>query len=163
MNKKLLKQILEEIVMDIPVIFLDLDGVLVSLNEQPQLLDKIHVKPNWLFELEKFDPLCVKQMNRLENETGARVILSSSWRHSFTPDEMDTIFKFNGLHFKLSGVTKSFAYGEREKEIQEYIDSHRISKYIVIDDLPLNIPNLVRCGSQGLTKELADEGIRILT
>lgn len=64
------------------VIFLDIDGVLCT---------PLSVRLNWLFrrpmERPFFDPIALGLLRRLVRRTGARVVLSSSWRYSFEDDE----------------------------------------------------------------------------
>lgn len=129
------------------VIFLDIDGVLNSQDwykrrtryPAPRTMDQYH-------EME-FDPEAVKLLKRIIEETGAKIVLSSSWRIS--PDNIEAIKKFAGI--EIMDITPrmrrpegtSVEYCERGKEIQEWIEERlksadveceMIDRYVIIDD-----------------------------
>lgn len=56
------------------VIFLDIDGVLVTWKSMQLGLSPI-------FKVARFDFCCVGELNRITYATGAEIVISSSWRH----------------------------------------------------------------------------------
>ena len=151
MDIKFLKGVLvEDDVNNNPYVFLDIDGVLIPAP----------------FRSAELNIGCVQQINRLVNETGARVILSSSWRQDNSLEAMNKFFKDNGITFEIADYTITLPgdiFEVRGQEIQDYINSHGIKNYLVIDDMRVNIKRLLKCLSvEGLTKELADRGIELL-
>jgi hypothetical protein len=70
----------------IKVIFLDIDGVLVSHNSLKQ-----H-RPL----LSKADPACVDVLNALIKWTGAQIVISSSWRYETAIQEFRDLLFFLG-------------------------------------------------------------------
>lgn len=121
------------------VIFLDCDGVINS--EQ------------WFIEMyERYkrqslrQHLCLKMLDRVANivkATGAKIVLSSSWRHGFnedlTPIDPDSecsklLEELKKRNCELVGKT-GYNNGHRATEIKEYLDAHpEVSSFIIIDD-----------------------------
>ncbi|MBA2939980.1 hypothetical protein HZF08_16840 [Paenibacillus sp. CGMCC 1.16610] len=109
------------------LIFLDIDGVLVTTNS---------LTPSDKYFGHTFDKTCVQNLNEILNFTGAKIVISSSWREGRTLVQLQSIFKANGLEDCVIGVTPSFN-GEtiRGAEIKAYIDSFDgIESFVIIDD-----------------------------
>ena len=139
------------------VIFLDIDGVLNS--EEGFERNK---GTNW----NMLDPILVERFNRLVEETGAKVVLSSSWR--LDTDWYEKMLK-GGLKCTFLGRTPrmprpvgtSAEYAERGKEILEWlsINPYGVSAYAIIDDDPDFLPDqpLFRTSFKtGLTDEICE-------
>lgn len=135
------------------VIFLDIDGVLNNCNTRcddvgwrHQQGDKIRIP---------IEPLCIERLNRLVAETGAKVVISSSWRMFADFDELGLALAGYGLVADVVGETPDvindpvwmekwrtregvpFAYErlERGMEIQEYLDNHpEVTNFVILDD-----------------------------
>lgn len=113
------------------VIFLDIDGVLNTLDT---FVRKKHLHGN--VEIDEDRVLRLKQ---IIDETDAKIVLSSSWRVYYDDNLIP-----HGKGILLNNVLKQyelFIYdktpnkvGIREKEIQSYLDSHDIEKFIILDD-----------------------------
>lgn len=149
------------------VIFLDFDGV---LNIHPFIgRDKFgHI----------FNAKCVQNLETIIKQTGAKIVVSSTWRMDGT-DVMKQLWKERNLPGEIIGCTPKFntprvmnavelmEYRGRGLEIEEYINKHGIKKYCIIDDdsdmLPSQMDYFVKCSFKtGLTKSLADLAIDIL-
>ena len=65
-------------------LFLDVDGVLNSVSWYREEWNKNHAYPQG-----DFDPKCVELVNRIVEETGCKVVVSSSWR---TESNLQSIF-----------------------------------------------------------------------
>ena len=72
-------------------LFLDVDGVLNSVSWYREEWNKNHVYPQG-----DFDPKCVELVNRIVEETGCKVVVSSSWR---TESNLQSIFDKVGLEY----------------------------------------------------------------
>ena len=121
-------------------IFLDIDGVLATMHEYGRF--KEYEQLNRIIYL--FDKKCVNVLNKILNETDAKIILSSDWKLHFDIHELKYIFE------TLNGVIKSPIFTtedpisgthdlgfDRAQEIKLVLTDHDIDKYVVIDDLDM--------------------------
>lgn len=156
------------------VIFLDIDGV---LNVIPQGHDAF----GGIFHSDFVDNL-----KRIIDETDAKIIISSSWRHSGLQKMLD-MWEFRNLPGEVIGVTPDLYRfldfeGERTMvrgdEIQAVLNIHsEITHYVILDDdtdmLKHQLGNFVQTSNNinhpdcidigyGLTKECTNKAIRIL-
>jgi len=125
-------------------LFLDIDGVLAT-NKQYMMNRKKFQDKNPLAKDIKipypFDPKCVKVFNEILDATGADIVLSSDWREHFSLEDIDKIFKFNGVNKSPVDITVSelASFGNqtmnRAFQIGEYVTRNNITNYVVIDDL----------------------------
>lgn len=144
------------------IVFLDIDGVLnfkgTSVLHTP----------------------CLNEVKRIAQETGAKFVLSSSWKEVLLSDcanEFDkrivhTLMHESGLDFL--GVTPMDPgdLDRRELEIKQWLDSFDgvVDSFVILDDLcydfdemfPGKFVKTAGYFGNGLTKEHADNAIRIL-
>jgi len=112
------------------VIFLDIDGVLNSTRYW-----EVH-KPLPMKKEGALDPEAVRIMNEIIDQTGASVILSSSWR-SAGYKSVDEMLSRRGSRFRISGQTPSSAdLAPRWREIEEWLIYNPFSRFVVLDDDP---------------------------
>lgn len=154
----------------IKLIFVDVDGVFNSETYYRKRAEDGDVRP---YPLSEFDPEAVKQYMRIIQETGAKTVISSSWRHT---DGLRSILKnvgFRGspLDFEITPYLGTIRGLEIKKYMEDYLDKHpdeEIGSYCIIDDdidmLYEQKDNFVRTDAfyGGLTKEKADRVIKIL-
>ena len=160
------------------VIFLDIDGVLNVMYPERDEYGSI------------FHPHLVENLRRLINETGAKIVISSSWRHS-GEKVMKEMWAFRNLPGEVVGITPWFIdndeetrslpfkeKAERGQEIEAYLNEHpEITNYVIIDDdddtLPYQEPFFVKTSENhdhedkvdygyGLTSKCTDKAIQIL-
>lgn len=156
------------------IIFLDIDGV---LNVIPQGHDAF----GGIFHSD-----FVNNLKRIIDETDAKIVISSSWRHSGFQKMLD-MWEFRNLPGEVIGVTPDLYRfldfeGERTMvrgdEIQAVLNIHpEITHYVILDDdtdmLKHQLGNFVCCANNinhpdcidigyGLTKECTNKAIRIL-
>lgn len=127
------------------IIFLDIDGVLATVHEF--LMDqKKFKKNNFVAEHVNFPyPFnhgCVKVFNEILLLTNAEIVLSSDWRRYWTLEQLDLIFRFNGVIKSPKDVTvidpvsMSWLEKNRSNEIGKYLLNNRdIENWVAIDDL----------------------------
>lgn len=158
-------------------IFLDIDGVLNSEH-------------TWDDKMSNF--ICDQYLENLRNiveKTEAKIILSSSWRVYFgeytkEPRNIFAIHLVQALakhNLKLHDMTpfiKGKFSNERGLEIKTYIDQHKITDYIIIDDEEfsdfkkhIDMSRFIQTKfgdetttieNEGLNKKIAEKAIEIL-
>lgn len=141
------------------ILFLDIDGVLNS--------EKYYQKgrTNLSYPLSEIDPASVDLINYIVSETGCKIVLSSSWRLNDL-NECNNIFEKVGLP-KIYDITSTHLIrGCRGEEIQEWLDTHKIESYVIVDDDNDMLPNQIFVQTNdydGLTKEKSDEIIKLFS
>jgi len=143
------------------VIFLDCDGVLNRAQTG---------------DMRYFTPSCFTAFRRIVAETGAKVVLSTSWREFVDWETMLRDY-FGAIGISVIGKTDVIRDAESEdvcnvraEEIRRYIESHsdKIGRYVVLDDIDMReeFPGHCICTCAyhriGLDEGWADEAIGIL-
>ena len=168
------------------IIFLDIDGV---LNVMPPGIDEFgslfHPGIDEFGSL--FHPHFEENLREIIEKTEAKIVISSSWRISGLKFMKD-LWSFRNLPGEIIDITTDVWQAavnykiefldrcERGHEIQEWLDSHKITSYVIIDDdsdmLKSQMNNFVRTSNNyhhedhvegyGLTKLCAKQAIQIL-
>jgi HAD domain in Swiss Army Knife RNA repair proteins len=141
------------------IIFLDFDGVLNSNDwyvRRQETHDMDAVNNNYPFS--EFDPDTVNRLNTIITLTGAKVVVSSSWRHNKSIEELQSIL--NQVGFVGHVIDKTSCFGGvdgysiprgceieawldkkgfqrinwSKEEQQKYIDKSIVKNYIILDD-----------------------------
>ncbi len=117
------------------VIFLDIDGVLVTRNSiKYQYLnfpDEANIR---------FSKKAVKNLNKLVRLTKAKIVISSTWRLFHTLEELQNIFKeqkIKGEIISTTSVEKATIEEDipRGQKITDWLrENNDIEKYVIIDD-----------------------------
>jgi hypothetical protein len=157
------------------VIFLDFDGVLNVISQGHDGFGGI------------FHPEFVENLKHILDETCAKLVISSSWRHMGL-EKLNMMWEHRGYPGEIIGITPDLwrnVVGEdfhekmqRGHEIQAILDQKpEIINYVILDDdddmLPTQRGNFVMCSNNinhpdcidigyGLTKECTNKAIRIL-
>lgn len=137
------------------VIFLDIDGVLVTRKSLIASSGKSRALWN------QVDPDCVREFNRIIAETGAEIIISSSWRILWnTPLDAMLDFHMANIHGVVIGKTPRM--GKRGEEIESCITPEM--NWVILDDeiSDIHLPVFQTSMVGGLTKEIADAVIEKL-
>lgn len=151
------------------VIFLDHDGV-ICLPEQwgsrykkeekyrkdKKLSHDDPIDVNVRFD--NFDKKCVNILNKIIEETGCEIVVTSDWRLGATLEEMGIYYENQGIIKKPIDFTHSMSYEEYEQsrvnntfknynykydevranEIRKYLSEHpEITHWVAIDDLDM--------------------------
>ena len=144
------------------ILFLDIDGVL-NCERAYKLGYCKYVKWNWENGMEdhhqSFCSWSKELLNKLIDETDAKIVISSTWRSSGI-EFMRKVWEIEGMHGEIIGITPSFRGGINgytiprgceidyylkhdlgfshinwDKSVQkEYIERTGIENYIIIDD-----------------------------
>ena len=117
--------------LDRKIIFLDCDGVINYVNwyHSDDYWNNNYTDPD-------IDPKVIERLNRLCDETGAKIVVSSSWKIVPT-------YKYRLEHAGLKniiGKTPDFIFLNAEDycrgwEIQEYLNNYNVDNYIILDDV----------------------------
>jgi len=128
---------------DRPVVFLDIDGV---LNDTPLTVGGPHVLPR-----------CAKALQALLAASGAELVITSSWGKwindgSMTLKGLERLLRTHGIHAHVVGHVISAVGETRAFAIRRYILDHDIKRWIVLDDMAMPLDNFVKTnGDVGLT------------
>ena len=124
-------------------LFLDIDGVLATSTQYNTNRKKWHPT----YDCYGFDEKCVKIFNEILDKFSPIIILSSDWKLRYDINEMNEIFKWNGVNAVVTDITpnswgvefKSLQQLEqcRAHEIMKYVVKHNVHNYVAIDDLDL--------------------------
>lgn len=88
------------------VIFLDIDGVLNSNDWYVYRRDAIEMDDvNAQYPFYEFDPRAIEHLNRIIAETGAKIVVSSSWRSGETNESLQFLFDRVGIKGEVIGTT----------------------------------------------------------
>ena len=139
------------------IIFLDIDGVLNSnlwyYKRMSQNIEKD-------YPLSEFDPDAIKRLNKILLETGAKIVVSSSWRSGHTNETMQKLLTDVGVIGEVVGLTPSFRgmitdyttprgceidwwlkkeglfqrINWSEEKQMEFIEKAKVKNYIILDD-----------------------------
>lgn len=165
-------------------IFLDTDGVLNSEHTWTESCE------NWDQQSASIiSDQYLKNLRTIVEKTDAKLVLSSSWRIYFgeytkEPRNIFAIHLVQALakhNLKLHDITpfvKGKISNERGLEIKTYIDQHKITDYVVIDDeefsdykIHLDMSKFIQTNfgdetttieNEGLNEKIAEKAIKIL-
>ena len=115
------------------VIFLDIDGVLNHWDylrtDECQSSDNMS-GPGYL------DGACVQRLNTLIEKTGAKVVVSSTWRKSHTVDSLQQTLEEKGFGGEIIDFTTTRDLGKRADQIWDWLNntSEEIESFVILDD-----------------------------
>ena len=111
------------------VIFLDIDGVVNSEDSWRRRGDSLYDDIP--------DEEHIKHLNTIVKETGAEIVISSSWRSVFTLLGLKYIMHGQGSIGKIIGKTPKIEHDTvRGMEIQKWLDdtNEEIESFVILDD-----------------------------
>jgi len=156
------------------VIFLDVDGVINPTYNIRKQHQKGNSTSSYHITLDKY---CLKNLKRIVDETGAKIVVSSSWRiggYDHSPAIKNLASQLNEIGLSIYGYTPlKSAKDEIEEqfrgtEIRNWLNGKtNIESFVILDDdsdmCEFTNTNLVLCPSNnGLIKDCADKAIEIL-
>ncbi len=145
------------------IIFLDCDGVLVT---QPLFGTRYKNGNNKPFDT--LDKNCVDKLNILIEKTGAKLVLSSTWRFDKEYSAIEYL-NTNGVKGEFVGITPTSQTGIRGTEIQKFIEKFdgSVDKFVILDDdsdMEHLSCHLVKINMKiGLTDEDIEKALEILS
>ncbi len=161
------------------VLFLDIDGVLNTKWWYTQM-GKNTPKDKYGYA---FDPKAIANLKRIVEETGASIVISSSWK-CMGLSQIEEMWDIRNLPGKIVGITPNSVSDElllnadidsielfhiRGEEIKEWLKMHEkhVRNYAIIDDMDNMLPeqqsHFVQTNPEvGITEEDAQKTIEIL-
>ena len=162
------------------VLFLDIDGVLnsenwfgyrlycIKNNMFNEVINFVNTNDERIkYKLSMIDDRAIANLNRIIEETGCKVVLSSSWRSCVEAENTLTeyLLKLKGFKYEFYDVTPRLWFNDfsirRGEEIKFWLDKesekHEIESFVILDDdysdiLPEQMNNFIHIDGQvGLT------------
>jgi hypothetical protein len=124
------------------VIFLDIDGVLNHERFYKERHERRNEEAGWEHPYSEIDITSVNNLNNLCDETGAKVVISSTWRHSGLEYCKDALEKV-GFTGEIIDITPTHESRFRGLEILDWIKSneeligdryYNFTEYVILDD-----------------------------
>lgn len=141
-----------------PIIFLDHDGVMCLhhnwgsrfgkasrwAKEQGYGLANLYERPdlpaNVIFD--DFDKKAVRVLNRILDETGADIVVSSDWRIQTKIDVLQEFYRVHGVIRGPIDMTPVFRHdgleATRVREIQHWLEKNPHGRWVAVDDMNLS-------------------------
>jgi hypothetical protein len=150
----------------VKVVFLDFDGVVVCLPP-------VHSRKASGGLMRDASADCVRHLNQIIEETGAEIVVSSTWRkHHTIPQLHGTLRRAGFVGREPIGTTPILGSGiDRGDEISLWLAGHpEVTSYVVLDDefdngpIPTDRWVYVHMGwfDGGLKHEYAEQAISVL-
>jgi hypothetical protein len=141
------------------IIFLDFDGVLNT----PTYLDEVGYDCS-IAAAVQIDTRAIDELNRLVALTGAKVVVSSTWRMYYSVEGLQQLLESRGFRGEVVGKTPEL-WCYRGAEIQEWLYEHlEVEQFVILDD-DNDMEKLARKMVQtdpekGLTEADVDEAVK---
>lgn len=163
------------------VIFLDVDGVLNSIDDLMKYREKNNIKGSILYD--DIANERVELLKQLVEKSNAKIVISSSWRMGWIRNGKPKEYNKEGLLYKLDTKLKEFGLSfidvtpylwkenghyDRGDEIRTWLQKHpEVTNFVILDDesdmCEFTDTNLVKTTYQhGLLQEHVDKALRIL-
>lgn len=123
------------------IVFLDMDGVVNCMeffdrtSKEREGLTRHDETDFWKMMI---DPEAVKRLNTIADKSGAKFVLSSSWRIAHPLLKVEKYLKLCGFTGDLIDKTPNRSPvppHRRGNEIQAWLDSHKeVEKFVILDD-----------------------------
>lgn len=147
------------------VIFLDIDGVIASID---------YLRVTSFLEIPNpdkfgygFDPRCVMNFKKIILQTDASIVISSTWK-SMGINKLRNMWDIRQLPGEIIDITQKDPSGKRGLEIKRWLDENKdIDNYLILDDdtdmLNEQLNNFIKIGSEfGLSFKDTEKAINIL-
>ncbi len=125
------------------IIFLDFDGVLNHEKFYKERFEKRYEEGAMSYPNSEIDPESVSNLNELISETGAKVVISSTWRHSGI-EYCKRALEFHGFKGEIIDVTPDLRSENclRGNEILKWVKDneklvgpyYNFTEYVILDD-----------------------------
>lgn len=149
------------------IIFLDFDGVLNSWEFQER---EIARDPSIKGGVIGIDPLAVARLNRIVKETGAYVVVSSTWRRleeTNTVRKLQELLDSKGFEGRVVGRTAVLWSGHRGREIDHWLEdqdqrdwrSNDVESFVILDDDSDMEPHMSRLVQTSMDDGLQDRHV----
>jgi hypothetical protein len=112
------------------VVFLDIDGV---LNSDPFLSESCQGR--FVPHGDIIDRIAVGFLNEIVEKSGAKIVISSSWRNGFKWDALVDLLRIVGVKGDIIDKTpRTFSYLPRGAEIAKWLSENPVDGMVCLDD-----------------------------
>jgi hypothetical protein len=124
------------------IIFLDIDGVLNHEAFYKERYEKRNDGNAIEHPYSEIDPKCVDNLNTLITDTNAKIVISSTWRHSGL-SYCEDVLGYHGFMGEIIDITPSSPTRFRGLEILDWVKSneeligephYNFTEYVILDD-----------------------------
>lgn len=125
------------------IIFLDIDGVLNHEDFYRERFEKRYDDGAIEHPYSEIDPKTVQRLNKIIEETGANIVISSTWRHSGL-EYCKKVLEYHGFKGNIIDITPMCRCGlcVRGNEINKWIHDNnditgghlKFKDYVILDD-----------------------------
>lgn len=136
------------------IVFLDIDGVLNSYKFMRDTDPKVWNRGGPYM----MQPDLVERLGRFLELSGARVVLSSAWRHYYTDEQIESFLSYHDLDIEILDRTPVLDQwpkvmgiyvdpgesrtGTRGEEIQKWLSENPVDSFVIFDDNDHGISDL---------------------
>jgi len=140
-------------------ILLDFDGVITSKTYTWKCY-RDGTRAN-IYGLDWFDPNCIEALRHIVENTGAKIVVSSSWR-DLRIEQLRKLWEDIPMPGELVGTTPVWILTKKEA-IEHWIKQHTGDRYVILDDADLGLDYQIRTDPYiGLVEEDAEKAIKLL-
>jgi len=119
------------------ILFLDLDGVLNSIDFYKRRGGMVAHKSFFDRHADELDPIAVKLLKEFVLENDIKIVISSTWRLLLTIEEIIALFEMRGWEdIPIIDFTPEIYNVIRGEEIQDWLEKyeHKVENYVILDD-----------------------------
>ena len=114
-----------------PIIFCDVDGCLIPFEGKTD--------HRYFSEVDKWSKNAMINLNKIIEETGAEIIISSTYRKTKTKEEIQKAFEKAGFKYKIKELLPHHNL-DRASAINLFLKNKKDTNFIIIDDHKHKIP-----------------------
>lgn len=118
------------------IIFLDIDGVLNSasfMKRRQRVIDK-NGPDRFRWWLEMLDEEAIQLLNQAVEATGAKIVVSSTWRILNDVPTLTKLLKTRGFVGEVIDITPRLPFDQRGDEIALWLKQNPVDDFVIIDD-----------------------------
>ena len=145
----------------IKVIFQDIDGPLIPYDEDSKV-----DRHTFFNQDDKWSKTAMKHLNNIIKKTGAKVVISSSYRDEKTKKQIQDAMEKAGFEYEIYDLVDNDKSKKRGADIKNWMKNKNIKNFIIIDDNKHDFydvfdeKNIVKTThKEGITKSVEDEAI----
>ena len=135
------------------IIFLDIDGVMnhqLFYKEEKEKNIDYSKETSQEYDSRQFDPRCMELLNHIIEKTGAKVVVSSSWRSGRTVEDLQDLLQGVGFKGEVIGKTPHLFFANKDYdksvprgcEIKAWLETNKgilgdkmtKVRYVILDD-----------------------------
>lgn len=124
------------------IIFCDIDGIVntIQIHKHKLPWQRMIKKDGYYFDIchpsycRVSNKQAVYWLEKLALETESEIVITSSWRIGNSTRKIARALYNSGLSRKVKIIDSTKQLGRRDDEILEWVETHYVSNYVVLDD-----------------------------